>query len=915
MKRKQEQNDRSSSLAITLCGLAVCLAAPLAQAQDDALEEIIVKGKRGSLLQSLDQKRNATSIVDSIASEELGRFPDPNVADSLSHVPGVTVSRTRDGEAQYVNIRGLGPEFSVVTLNGRILATDDEGRNFAFDVFPSEMISGADVWKSADARKTEGSIGGLIDLKSTRPLDIPGFHSSVTATGDYNTLSEESGTKFNGIVSNTFADDTFGVIFGFTSAQGDRRSDDMFDNFFFGPDDGAEYDLNANGAIEANEQGLVIPGSYALGAYATDFKRTGITTTLQYKPSDRLVLTADALVTKLESNAVGYTQSFYMEADPTGGRFTNFVMDGNVMTATDVADVTMEVVTLDEHRTVDTNMIGFNGVFDVSDRLAINADVYWSESVRDGGGKDTFVVAGSPGSHTGRFSLNNGGLPDYVPTWDGGMSSDDFGNNEFAPHWAERYGDDIEDQVVGVGLGANLVLDLAFADEADLDFGIAFTGREKSKMSLDNEELGACNYCDYPYFFGDVGADVVRPFPYNDLFSGDGANVPRSFPIFDIPAYAGGLAASDGLTLTDYNGNVRTFEANESALWAPIPNPVNSYEITEDTTALYVQLNLNDERWYANLGLRYVQTDATSEYAYNSIESITIIGEGTPNPSWDVVRSASSSQSAKGDYSKVLPALNYGIDLKEDVKLRLSASQTMSRPTLNQMAPLTTDDAASGVFVMDISGDPGIEPVFADNFDASIEWYFDEGSLLSAAVFWKELEGFITTDTTSEMIAGENFRVTRAINGDTAEVTGIELGFSKIFDNGFGIAASLTSTDSKTIVDGADTGGLVGVPDQSYSLTGFYETEIISAHISFDHTGDSVDDPYSPLGEGYVTTREEYDMMTASFRYHWNENLTVFMEGFNLMDAINETYVGRPDLPASIQYSGRTFNFGAVYTF
>ena len=218
MKRKQEQDNRSSSLAITLCGLAVCLAAPLAQAQDDALEEIIVKGKRGSLLQSLDQKRNATSIVDSIASEELGRFPDPNVADSLSHVPGVTVSRTRDGEAQYVNIRGLGPEFSVVTLNGRILATDDEGRNFAFDVFPSEMISGADVWKSADARRTEGSIGGLIDLKSTRPLDIPGFHSSVTATGDYNTLSEESGTKFNGIVSNTFADDTFGVIFGFTSA-------------------------------------------------------------------------------------------------------------------------------------------------------------------------------------------------------------------------------------------------------------------------------------------------------------------------------------------------------------------------------------------------------------------------------------------------------------------------------------------------------------------------------------------------------------------------------------------------------------------------------------------------------------------------------------------------------------------------
>lgn len=916
MKRKQQYFNRKSVAAKSLVsGLAICLAVPMAMAQDEILEEIVVTGKRGSLLESLDQKKNASSILDSIASEELGRFPDPNVADSLSHMPGVTVTRTRDGEAQYVNVRGLGPEFSVVTLNGRILATDDEGRNFAFDVFPSEMISGADVWKSADAKRTEGSVGGSIDLKSTRPLDIPGFHSSVTATGNYNTLSEEDGTKFNGIISNTFADDTFGVIFGFTSAQGNRRSDDMFDNFFFGPDDGAEYDLNANGTIEANEQGLVLPGSYALGAYATDFKRTGITTTLQYKPSDRLVFTADVLVTKLEADSVGYAQSFYMEADPLGGRFTNIVMDGNVMTSMDVADVTMEVLTLDEHRTVDTKMLGLNGRFDVSDRLALSGDVYWSESVRDGGGKDTFVVAGAPGTHSGHFSLNSGGLPDYIPTWDGGRSSDDFGNNDFAPHWAERYGDDIDDEVLGASLSANLVIDLAFADETDLDFGVAFTSREKSKLALDNEEFGACNYCDYPYFFGDVGANVVSPFPFDDLFSGDGANVPRSFPIFDIAGYAAGLAASDGQTLTDYNGNTRTFGANESAIWAPIPNPVNSYEIDEDTTAAFVQLNLVDDLWYANLGLRYVMTEASASYAYNSIESITIVDPNVPNPVWVVVRSASSQQTAKGDYSKILPALNFGIDLREDLKLRLSLSQTMSRPTLNQMAPLTTDTAQSGVFVMEVSGDPGIEPVFADNFDVSAEWYFSEGSLLSAAVFRKELEGFITTQTTNEFIAGEDFRVTRVINGDNAEVQGIELGINKIFEIGFGIAASFTATDSKTFVDGVNTGGLVGVPDRSYSITAFYEMDKISAHISLDHTGDSVADPYSPLGEGYVTTRKDYDMMTAAFRYHWNENLSLYVEGFNLLDAINETYAGRPDLPASIQYSGRTFNFGAVYAF
>jgi TonB-dependent receptor len=219
------------------------------------------------------------------------------------------------------------------------------------------------------------------------------------------------------------------------------------------------------------------------------------------------------------------------------------------------------------------------------------------------------------------------------------------------------------------------------------------------------------------------------------------------------------------------------------------------------------------------------------------------------------------------------------------------------------------------VFFMEISGDPGIEPVFADQFDASLEWYFDEGSLLSAAVFWKELEGFITTQTTTEVIAGENFRVVRPINGDTAEVLGVELGAKKLFDNGFGVASSYTYTDSSTKVDGEDGGGLVGVPDEAWSLSVFYEHDRISAHIAQEHAGESVDDPFSPLGEGFRTTREPYTMLTASFRYSLTDQLTAFVEGFNLLDESNRTYQGRSDMPGSIQYAGRTINFGAVYTF
>ena len=131
-----------------------------AAAESAELEEIVVIGVRASLERSRDLKRDAAIVQDSIVAEDLGRFPDANVADSLSHIPGITISRTRGGEGQYVNVRGLGPEYSIVTLNGRILATDGDGREFAFDVLPVRSHLGADVYKSADACQIEGSIGG-----------------------------------------------------------------------------------------------------------------------------------------------------------------------------------------------------------------------------------------------------------------------------------------------------------------------------------------------------------------------------------------------------------------------------------------------------------------------------------------------------------------------------------------------------------------------------------------------------------------------------------------------------------------------------------------------------------------------------------------------------------------------------------
>src|SRR4051812_23879492 len=214
-------------------GVALALLAPgaaSAQAQDQSseagdIETVVVSGVRASMSKSVEIKRAAGTVQDSISAVELGKFPDDNVADSLSHITGVAISRTAGGEGQKVSVRGLGPEYTLTTFNGRILATDGAGRDFAYDVLPADVISGADVIKGAQASLSEGAIGGLVNLRSASPFDQTGQHGAARVEGDRNMMSDLNGYKFSGVYSNTFADDTFGVMLGVVYAQRKDRTD------------------------------------------------------------------------------------------------------------------------------------------------------------------------------------------------------------------------------------------------------------------------------------------------------------------------------------------------------------------------------------------------------------------------------------------------------------------------------------------------------------------------------------------------------------------------------------------------------------------------------------------------------------------------------------------------------------------
>jgi len=207
--------------------LFVVSASPMqfAQAQDGTLEEIVVTGIRASLERGLDVKRNSRQIVDSISAEELGKFPDQNVAESLQRITGVAITRSRGGEGRFVTVRGLGQAFNTLTYNGRKLATENEGREFSFDVVASELISAAQVYKTPDAAQGDGSIGGRVNIETLKPLDSPGRKVAFSAGGLYEDLSEETNVKLSGVFSDTWANDTVGFVASVAYSERDIRTD------------------------------------------------------------------------------------------------------------------------------------------------------------------------------------------------------------------------------------------------------------------------------------------------------------------------------------------------------------------------------------------------------------------------------------------------------------------------------------------------------------------------------------------------------------------------------------------------------------------------------------------------------------------------------------------------------------------
>jgi len=919
-------------------GVAALLSAGAALAQvstapseDQAVEEVVVVGVRASVARAVALKRDANTVQDSISALELGMFPDDNVADSLSHITGVSISRTAGGEGQKVSVRGLGPEYTLSTFNGRILATDGAGRDFAYDVLPSDVISGADVIKGAEAANTEGAIGGLINLRSASPFDKLGQQGIIRLEGDRNQMSELDGHKLSAVYSNTFAGDTLGILLGVVVERRDDRTDvagndggwtrnpDPTDeSWLWGNAWGGNIDPNGNGELDEDEYGLIAPGQFRVGSILEKKKRNAYTAKLEWRPTDNFRLVLDGLSTKLDSPQVGYQQSFYPLFAP--GRWSNMVVQNGIVTSFDLDNpdpelrLNPELLNQTSFRVVETQLYGANAEWKVSDSLTLTGDIYRSTSSRHSGGQDSYVVLRMNQPNTAHIALTGARVPSVTVNFDdgrelaSGLANGQFGDSDFNTHYFSLAGDNIDDEITGTSFTGRWATQRGWLD--NVQFGVTYTDRTKSRDLVNNALTGGADYYsgNYAINVGALGGNVVsNSFSLPNFMSEVDADFPRTFLAFDIGNYQQALAAYNGQPRP--GGGVYDYDAA-----APTWNPLQSYRVAEKTWAGFVQANLEGERWSGNVGLRIVKT-TTNAQAWDA-KILQIIENGAFN--YTAVYDDPTTVEQENDYTYVLPSFNLNYRITDELRLRLGAAKTMARPSVETLAPTNTTESVSwGEFTQVFSGNAALKPYSAKQVDVSLEYYFSRNSIFNVAVFYKRIKDQITTSWEPNQdigVPGYTFNISRPINGDYAKVHGVEVGLQHFMSNGFGLRAQYTRNWSKSYV-GDEERPLEGIAPSVYSLGVFYERDRLSFGVSADHT-DAFTTAVNVLGAGYNEEADPITWVTAHASYKITDSMDISLEGQNLLDEANTYSIsGNPLLPQGYYRYGASYKLGVSYRF
>jgi TonB-dependent receptor len=721
------------------------------------LDELVVTGIRASLTSSMNIKRDAQGVVDGISAEDIGKFPDTNLAEALQRISGVSIDRSL-GEGSKVTVRGVGPDFNLVLLNGRQMPASSIGetgpsnsRAFDFANLASEAISRVDVYKTGRASNPTGGIGATINILTARPLENPGLIANFGLRGVYDTSNDElpddlqgdSVTpEVSGIFSNTYADGKFGVALtgsyqerdlGFNQAavpNGWRSFAGDENNWGTIPQPGtpgSEFITNRPGPTDIYS----VPQNVLYSMNGVQRQRTNGQLTLQYAPFENLTATLDYTYSENKIQNKRNELSAWFNFGPSVSSWTDGPVAGPIRYSEIIVPATSDLAMGGaEYATKNENKsLGFNVAWKALDNLNLQLDLHDSEATS---GEDSpygsNAVLGTAGFFRGTttadfsndFPVLSVQLPPGVTNIDPSrmlVTGSSF-RNSYMKSEVEQL------QLRG---------DWQFGDYSRLDFGVAATSVD-NRSAFSNVQRdtwgGATSAADYPdsvwipdtirQYFGNIDGSG-SPDLFNQFFTWDFETV-RS------------LAAQ---------------AAGDESLYLASPVFTTDRRVEEDSDSAYLQYSTEWE-WFRPMqlfvGVRYENTDVTSTALVPTATGINWVA----NNEFSVQFGAPGFTTLDGDYDYLLPNLDFGMDLTDDLKFRASYSETIGRPgwgdiqggqTLNQLARINGGTGAQG--------NPALEPLLSENIDFSFEWYYAEGSYVAAGYFRKNIDNYIgvTTET------------------------------------------------------------------------------------------------------------------------------------------------------------------------
>jgi iron complex outermembrane receptor protein len=857
---------------------------------NDQKDAIVVTGLRASIQQSLTDKKRSDIVSEVITAQDIGKFPDKNVADSLGRLTGVnvvtgTANAGGFAENQNISVRGTDPSLNLTLINGHGVATGDwfvldqtaGGRSFDFSLLPSEVVGRLEVYKASEADIPEGGVGGTINVITRHPLELPAATFTITGQANYNDLADKWAPQISGLASWHNAEGTVGLLAtGFYQERYFRR-------------DGQEFLGYANQANFAGTGQTVAYPVLIGSAYFTQKRvRKGGSVELQFRPSPAFELNLTGLYSKMDADNVNRNSMAWVSnaiannsTPATAGYALNsYTITNGYLTAVSFNNASATGVPVNGRVQDDifrqagssTWNINADATWHISDRAKFAGQIGYAE----GKGETSDTYAWETYWHTGfNYQFGDKGATVNYPGLPTDPTSPTYLNNFYSWSWGGRI----------------TAPDKEFYGRGDLTY--EFPGSALKSISLGGR------YTDHKHSLN----YIAYAWPGNGLFSGTNT-------IGLGTVFAGGVTPSDyGKGL---NGPMGYSFADQQKVLAELATqggrnfafyPQASFSVQERDTAFYGMARFDDDsHWRGNIGVRAVHTSLdTTQYSPNAVvanaTSIFCATCGTVN--------------TKRGYWDILPSANVTYAVQPDLLLRAGAARVMSRPGYAQLAGAFT--ASDLALTATAGGNPNLNPYRAWQFNGAVEWYYGKQSLLSFNVFYLDISSYITSSTstifliTQQHPQGANFLVTGPINGPGGHNIGFEVNWQQPIAYGFGVIANYTYADAQ-----AKGGGVIdGNSKHTGNLTVYYENSLVSARLAYNYRSKF----RSGIDRATPMWQDNYGTLDGSLLVNVTKNIALTLDAKNILNKKLYYFVGDPSIPRAYYNNGRTFWVGAKATF